>query len=83
MLLGAAASAVVLWRRFGASLPVLTLLRVSAATAATFAIARILPVAGKALTVMEAGVCGAVFLGTLVVTGELGRGDLAALRRRK
>jgi stage V sporulation protein B len=84
MLLGALASGGLLAKHFGSFVPAATALRVVLATAATVAIARFLPTAGKAITVVEVGVCGAVFLATLVVTGELGRRDLeVVLRRRK
>jgi stage V sporulation protein B len=82
MLLGALASGAALARHFGSFMPAATALRVVLATGATVAIARFLPTAGKAVTVVEAGVCGAVFLVTLVVTGELGRRDLEVIVRR-
>ena len=86
MALGAAASGVLLWRRFRAFIPALTLVRVGIAASATIGIGRLLPDRGKIVTLCEAAVCAAAFLAVLVGTGELGRADLGEVRaglRRK
>jgi hypothetical protein len=81
MALGAAASGVLLWRRFRAFVPALTLVRVGVAAVATIGIGRVLPDRGKIVTLLEAAVCAAAFLAVLVGTGELGRADLGEIRR--
>jgi stage V sporulation protein B len=83
MALGAAASGVCLWRRFGTFVPALTVIRVAAATAATLLLGRAWPAHGKAMTLVAVAACAAVYLVVMVATRELGRADLAALRRRK
>jgi stage V sporulation protein B len=80
MLVGAAASGWLLWRRFGAFIPVLTIVRVGVATVAAVAVGRVLPAGGKLVTLGEGVACAAAFLGVLVATGELRRADLAAIR---
>jgi len=44
------------------------------------AVGRVLPLHGKLMTLVEAVCVGAVFLAVLVVTRELGRRDLDAIR---
>jgi stage V sporulation protein B len=81
MVLGAAASGVYLWRRFGAFVPVATAVRVAVATAATLAAGHFWPERGKVMTLAGIAVCAALYLVVLVATGELGRRDLSALQR--
>jgi stage V sporulation protein B len=81
MVLGAAAGGFVLQRSLGAFLPAVSLLRVAIAAAAAAAVGRLIPSAGLILVVGEAVIVGLVFLTVLVVTRELGRADLAALKR--
>jgi O-antigen/teichoic acid export membrane protein len=85
MLLGAIASGWALHREFGAFLPPLSVVRVAVATLAALAVGRWLPLHGKLLTLVEAVAVGATFLVVLVITRELGRGDLEAIKavRRK
>ena len=85
MLLGAALTGFALWRRLGAFLPALSLVRVLIATAAGIAVGRVLPFHGKLLALAGAVVTGAVFLVVLVATRELGKRDLDAIKavRRK
>jgi stage V sporulation protein B len=83
MLLGAVASGVMLWRSFGAFLPALTIVRVILAGAVAGGVGHFLRLESKLMTVAEAVAVGVAFLATLVVTGELGRKDLAVLRRKK
>jgi stage V sporulation protein B len=85
MLVGAIASGWVLHRQLGAFLPVASVLRIAIATCAAIALGRVLPLHGKLLTLVAAVVVGATFLAVLVITRELGRGDLEAIKavRRK
>jgi hypothetical protein len=84
MVLGAAASGVCLWRRFGAFVPPLTAIRVVAAVAATLLLGHFWPAhGGKAMTLVGVAACAAAYLVVIVATGELGRADLAALRRSR
>jgi len=81
MLLGALAGGLVLRRRLGAFLPLMSAVRVAIAAAAAIALGRVIPLAGALGTLAEAAAIGLSFLAALVVTGELGRADLAALAR--
>jgi stage V sporulation protein B len=85
MLLGAIASGWALRRELGAFLPPASVVRVAVATVAALAVGRVLPLHGKLLTLVEAALVGATFLIVLVITRELGRGDLEAIKavRRK
>jgi stage V sporulation protein B len=85
MLIGAVASGVVLHRRLGAFLPIASLVRIAIATAAALAVGRVLPLHGKLMSLAEAAVVGVTFLVVLVVTRELGKRDLEAIKavRRK
>jgi len=88
MLFGAIASGWVLRRQFGAFLPVASVVRIALATAAAIAVGRVLPGAvfhGKLMTLARAVVVGAAFLVVLVITRELGKRDLEAIKivRRK
>lgn len=85
MLVGAAASGWLLYRRLGAFLPVASLVRVALATAVALLVGRALPLHGKLMTLVEAAVVGVTFLVALVATRELGKRDLEAIKavRRK
>jgi polysaccharide transporter, PST family len=85
MVIGAGAAGAMLWRRLGAFVPVLSLIRVVAAAACAIAVGRVVPLHGTVPTLAEAVLIGVVFLAALVVTGELGKKDLAAIAavRRK
>jgi O-antigen/teichoic acid export membrane protein len=84
--LGALLSAVVLWRRFAAAVPVLSVLRVAVAMAVAAGLGRVVPATGVVLALAEAALCGLAFLFVLVLSGELGATDravvLRVLRRR-
>jgi O-antigen/teichoic acid export membrane protein len=81
MAVGAAvAGALVRWR-LGAFLPLATLARTLLAAAVAMGVGHVLPLHAPLLVLIEAGVVGLAFLATLVVTGELGPADLAAVRR--
>jgi stage V sporulation protein B len=85
MLIGALVSSWALRTRFGAGLPLWSLLRVVLAVAAAIGVGQVLPARGPILTLACAAVVAIVFLAVLVATRELGRKDLAAIAavRRK
>lgn len=87
---GALVSGWVLRRELGAFLPVASVVRVAIATAAAIAVGRwrlaeraigaVLPIHGKPMTLIQAVAVGAAFLAVLVITRELGRRDLQAIK---
>ena len=87
MLIGALLGGLVLRRRVGAFLPLLSAVRVAVAAGAAIALGRVVPLGGALGTLLEAAAIGLAFLVALVLLRELGRADLAALtgvvRRRK
>ncbi len=85
MILGAIFSGIAVYRRLGAFLPIASLVRIGAATAAALVVGRVLPLHGKLMTLVEAAAIGLTFLGVLVVTRELGKRDLESIKavRRK
>jgi O-antigen/teichoic acid export membrane protein len=80
MLFGACLAGWAMYRRLGAFIPLRSVARVVAATAAAIAVGWVIPFTSPILTLVEAGVVGVVFLAVLIGTGELGRRDLAAIR---
>jgi stage V sporulation protein B len=80
MLVGAVASGVLLRRRLGGYLPLLSFVRIGIATAAGLGVGRALPLHGKLMTLVEAAAIAATFLAVLIATRELGRRDLQAIR---
>ncbi|MBA3465347.1 MAG: polysaccharide biosynthesis protein [Deltaproteobacteria bacterium] len=81
MVVGAILSGVLLTRKLGAFLPILSLVRIGIATGAALAVGKFLVLpAGKLMTLVEAGVVGVVFLVVLIGTRELGARDLAAIK---
>jgi stage V sporulation protein B len=80
MVFAAVASGLLLKRSFGAFLPLLSIARIAIATAAAMGVGRVLPLHGKLMTLVEAVVVGVTFLVVLVVTRELGKRDLDAIR---
>jgi stage V sporulation protein B len=81
MIVGAVASGVMVYRRLGAFIPALSLVRVGIATGAAVAVGRVVHLGGsKLMTIAEAAMVGATFLIMLVITRELGKRDLAAIR---
>jgi stage V sporulation protein B len=85
MVVGAVLSGIELKRRLGAFLPTLSLVRIGMATLVALVVGRFLPLHGKLMTLVEACVVGAAFVAVLVVTRELGKRDLDAIKavRRK
>ena len=80
MIVGAVASGVLLRRRLGGYLPLLSFARIALATAAALGAGRALPLQVKLMTLVEAAAVGATFLAVLIATRELGRRDLQAIR---
>jgi O-antigen/teichoic acid export membrane protein len=81
MLVGATLGGLVLRSELGAFLAPLTLIRVVASAGAAMAIGRYLPDGGPLMTMIEAGAVAVGYLVVLVLLGELGRADLAAVTR--
>jgi stage V sporulation protein B len=67
--------------RFGASLPIRSVVRVAIATGAAIAVGRAFPSASPLIALVEAGLVGLAFLAALIVTRELGRAELVAAQR--
>jgi stage V sporulation protein B len=80
-LTAAVGTAALVRRELGAFLPAATLLRTLAAGAVGFAVAAALPHEGRLETIGTLVVAGLAYLGTLALLRELGREDLAILRR--
>ncbi len=80
MIVGAIVGGLLMHRRLGAFLPVTSVVRVAIATAAALVVGRLLPLHGKLMTLAEAVIVGLSFLVVLVVTRELGKRDLDAIR---
>jgi O-antigen/teichoic acid export membrane protein len=81
MLVGAAASGAVLYRRLGAFIPLTSLVRIAIATAAAIGFGRFVHLGdSKPLVIAEAAAVAVVFLVVLVITRELGRRDLEAIK---
>ena len=80
MLIGAVIAAFQLQKHFGATLPLVSLVRIAIATAVAFAVGRFLPLHGKLMTLVEAVIVAGVFLVVLVASRELGARDLQAIK---
>jgi stage V sporulation protein B len=80
MIVGAVASGLVLRRRLGGYLPLVSFARIALATAAALGVGRALAFHGKLMTLVEAAAVAASFLAVLIATRELGRRDLQAIR---
>src|SRR6185503_18068779 len=80
MLVGALASGFMLHKRLGAFMPIISVVRIGIATGAALAVGRFLPLHGKLMTLVEAGIVGVTFLVVLVATRELGKRDLDAIK---
>ena len=79
MVVGAVCSLWLLRRSTGATMPLLTALRVIIAGAAAISLGRFWPTRGALGTMLESCVIGIFFLVVLVVTGELGRNDVSSV----
>ncbi len=80
MLIGAVIAALQLQKHFGATLPLVSLVRILVATGVAFAVGRFLPLHGKLMTLVEAVIVAGVFLVVLVASRELGARDLQAIK---
>jgi O-antigen/teichoic acid export membrane protein len=80
MVIGAVIAAIQLHKHFGATLPLVSLVRIVIATGVAFAVGRVLPLHGKLMTLVEAVIVAGVFLVVLVATRELGARDLQAIK---
>jgi O-antigen/teichoic acid export membrane protein len=80
MVAGAALSGYVVKRALGGFVPWLTMLRLAVAGAVAYGVGRLLPPAGKLITLAEAAVVATAFLLMLIALGELGRRELASIR---
>lgn len=76
-----AAAAVSVYRTTGALVPLATSVRVLGALAITIAVARLLPSAGRIVTVAESGVVAVLFVFLLALSRELTPADFAMVRR--
>jgi stage V sporulation protein B len=79
MLVGAALAGYFLWRKLGAFVPLLSLVRVAAAVVAALAVGRVIPFETPLMTLIEAAIVGLVYLVVLIATRELGKADLKAI----
>jgi stage V sporulation protein B len=80
MLVGAIAGGFVLYKKFGAFLPLASLVRIGIATVVAIAVGRFLPLHGKLMSLVEAVIVGLTFVVVLVATRELGKRDLEAIK---
>ena len=81
MLVGAVAAAGYVWVSFGVLLRIASALRICGCGALVIAGSRLYASTSIVWTVVELGTMGALYLAALILTGELGRKDLAAVRR--
>jgi O-antigen/teichoic acid export membrane protein len=82
LVLGAVASIALVWRRYAASIPAMTVVRVALGAAAGLAVGHFMPPGGKLIGLVETAACGVAYLVALVATGELKRSDLSVVLRR-
>lgn len=80
MVLGACLSGWYLWQRLGAFLPLASVVRVIVAVAVAMGVGRVIPFRTPLMTLVEAAIVGLAYLATLIITRELGKADLAAIR---
>lgn len=83
MVLGAVLFGTALVKRFGAFVPLLTVVRVAVAVAVALGVGRVLPLHGKLMTLVEAGVVFAAFVVALFATRELTLGEIKALKSKR
>lgn len=80
MVVGAIVCGAVLHRKYGAFVPVLSVVRVGIAIAVAIAAGHVLPLHGKLMTLVAAAIVVVVFVVVLVVTRELTSRDLQAIK---
>jgi hypothetical protein len=87
MLIGFLAALGYLWRRFGAGLPLLSVVRVLIATAIAVGAARLVPGSGIVAGLLAVALAGLVFGAALLAAREFGATDreklLKILRRKR
>ena len=81
MFLGALISAVYVKRTLGAFLPWNSALRIAGCSVAVFVVSRLLGPGPRWLTVLQLAAMGALYVVALVISGELSRNDLKAVKR--
>ncbi len=74
-------TAFLVWRAAGALVSVRSLVRVVLALAIATTLGRYLPYWGKVMTLAQAALLGVVYVAVLLVTRELGRDDLAIVKK--
>jgi stage V sporulation protein B len=80
MVVAATLGSIALYRAAGAFMPPLTLVRVLGAVAVVVAIGTRVPWMGKLMAPVLAIAMAVVYVVLLIVTGEVGRADLASIR---
>ncbi|MCA9664028.1 MAG: oligosaccharide flippase family protein [Myxococcales bacterium] len=81
MLVGSLVAGLLLYRTFRAGIAPLTLLRVAIAAGAAVALGWLLPEVSKVVTLAESALVFVAYLVVLVITGELGKRELAEIKR--
>jgi len=81
MLIGAITSGWIVHKKLGAFIPITSIVRVVIALGVALAAGRVIPFRSPLMSLVEAAVIGIVFLAALIATRELGKADLAAIRR--
>jgi stage V sporulation protein B len=81
MLIGAVVSGWFLRKRLGAFIPAASVVRVVIATGVAFAVGQVIPFRTPLASLVEAAIVGVTFIAVLIATRELGKQDLAAIRK--
>ncbi len=81
MVLSAIVAAVLVRRAAGGFAPPLAIVRVGIATAVVMGLGFVMPFMGKLLVPVQAGALVLVYFGVLIATGEVGKGDLALVKK--
>jgi stage V sporulation protein B len=81
MLVGAVVSGWFLRRQLGAFIPAASVVRVVIATGVAFAVGQVIPFRTPLASLVEAAIVGVTFIAVLIATRELGKQDLAAIRK--
>jgi stage V sporulation protein B len=79
--LAAVLAALAVWKSFGAYAPALSVVRILVAGAAAFGVARFVPHESKMMAFAALVAGGVTFLAALAVTRELGKDEIALVRR--
>ena len=81
MLLGTAIASGYLLRRFGALAPWLSIVRIGTASLLTYAAALFFPVSSRPLIIVKLAVLSLVYFAALIIAREVGKNDLAMLKK--